>query len=468
MKSLLIKKGRIIDPGQGIDEAGSLLISEGKISWRGETPPRPDYDVLHAEGLIVCPGFIDFHCHLRQPGFEEKETIATGTQAAARGGFTTVCGMPNTNPPLDNPAIIDYVKSVATKEGVVRVLPIGCISRGRKGEELAPMSELASAGVVAYSDDGNPVKSPPLMRQALDYSHALGLPVIDHCEDTALSAGGQINEGVISLALGLRGIPAAAEETMVHRNLALARQLPGCHLHLAHVSTEGSVELIRRARQQGIPVTAEVTPHHLTLTEEEALGYNTSAKVSPPLRTKRDNQALIQGLKEKVIDIIATDHAPHTKADKQCEFALAASGISGFETALGSLMGLVHEGQLSLTTLIARLTAGPARLLNDTKLGTLSLGAPADITVFDPSKEWLVDTRAFASKGKNTPLAGSVLKGKVMATIYQGKLVYKDDSIKLTEFKGGKSPNTPNGSLRGMKSQNVIKGSFRGKVPKHD
>jgi len=438
--SWLIKNGRIIDPGQGIDEVGSLLIREGKIAGRGEIPPQADYHILHAEGLIVCPGFIDFHCHLRQPGFEEKETIATGTQAAARGGFTTVCCMPNTSPPLDNSRIIDYVKSLAAREGVVRVLPIGCITSGRKGEALAPMAGLATAGVVAYSDDGSPVWNPRLMHQALDHSRVLGLPVIDHCEDTTLSEGGQVNEGVVSLELGLCGIPAAAEETMVHRNLALARQLAGCHLHIAHVSTEGSVELIRRARKQGITVTAEVTPHHLTLTEAAALGYNTSAKVSPPLRTERDNRALVQGLKENVIDIIATDHAPHAATDKDCSMTLAASGISVFETALGSLMGLVHNGQLPLDTLIARLTVAPARLINDKTRGTLKTGAPADIAIFDPDKEWVVDTANFVSRGRNTPLAGATLKGRVMATIYDGNLVYKDDSLRINEFKGEKPP----------------------------
>ncbi|MFC2001311.1 dihydroorotase [Chloroflexota bacterium] len=431
MKSLLISGGRIIDPGQGIDEVGGLLITEGKISWRGKVPPPTDYDVLHAEGLIVCPGFIDLHCHLRQPGFEEKETIATGTRAAARGGFTTVCCMPNTDPPLDNQATIDYVKSTTATEGVVRVLPIGCVSRGRKGEELANMGELVSAGVIACSDDGAPVSSSRLMRQALDYSRAFSLPIIDHCEDTALTEGGQINEGIISLELGLRGIPAAAEEIMVTRNLALVQQLPGAHLHLAHVSTAGSVELIRRCKEKGIEVTAEVTPHHLTLTEERAIGYDTNAKVNPPLRTERDVEALIQGLKENVIDIIATDHAPHTEADKRCEFTLAAFGISGLETSLGSLMRLVHDGQLPLTMLIAKLTREPARIIGNNKLGTLSNYAIADITLFDPDKEWLVDTAAFASRGKNTPLAGSVLKGKVMATIFQGKLVYQDDSVRI-------------------------------------
>ncbi|MFC1983697.1 dihydroorotase [Chloroflexota bacterium] len=436
MKSLLIH-GHIIDPGQGIDEIGSVLITGGKIAWlgRGEvTPPQPDYDILHTQGLIVCPGFVDLHCHLRQPGFEEKETIATGTQAAAKGGFTTICCMPNTDPPLDNQTAVDFVKTTAATEGAVRVLPVGCISKNRKGQELAPMDELASAGVVGYSDDGDPAANSRLMRQALEHSCELGLPVIDHCEDKALSEGGLINEGVISTKLGLRGIPTAAEEIIVARDLALA-ELTGGRLHIAHVSTAGSVDLIRHAKEKGIRVTAEVTPHHLTLTEEKVIGYDTNAKVNPPLRTKQDIQALIQGLKENVIDVIATDHAPHTEADKRCQFDAAASGISGFETALGSLMSLVHDGQLSMVTLIARLTCEPAKIIGNKwgKLGTLTAGAPADITVFDPDLGWIVDTKTFTSKGKNTPLDGSRLKGKVMATISQGKLVYKDESVRLEE-----------------------------------
>jgi dihydroorotase len=435
MKPLLIQGGRIIDPSQGIDVTGSLLIAEGKILWLGKgeaAPPQPDYDVLPAQGLVVCPGFIDLHCHLRQPGFEEKETIATGTKAAARGGFTTICCMPNTSPPLDNQTVVEYIKSKSASEGVVRVLPIGCISKGRKGEELAEMGELASAGVIAFSDDGEPALNSHLMRQALDYSRAFDLPIIDHCEDKALSEGGQMNEGIISTRLGLRGIPDAAEEIMVARDLALAK-LTGGRLHIAHVTTEGSVELIRRAKEKGIKVTAEVTPHHLTLTEERVIGYDTNAKVNPPLRTKRDIKALIQGLNDNTIDIIATDHAPHTEADKLCEFDLAPFGISGLETALGSLMSLVHDREISLVTLIAKLTYEPARIIGNKygKLGTLAIGAPADVTLFDPTLEWVVDTKAFASKGRNTPLAGERLKGKVMATIFQGKLVYKDDSINV-------------------------------------
>jgi len=441
MTPLLIQGGRIIDPSQGIDKVGNLVITEGKISWLGEekTPPLPYCDIVHAQGLIICPGFIDLHCHLREPGFEDKETIATGTRAAARGGFTTVCCMPNTNPPLDNRGTVDYVKSIAAKEGIVCVLPIGCVSKGRSGAELAELGELASAGVIAYSDDGQPVNSSRLMRQALEYSCASGLPIIDHCEDTSLTEGGVMNEGVISSKLGLRGMPAVAEEIIVARDLALAR-LTGGWLHIAHVSTEGSVDLIRRAKDKGIKVTAEVTPHHLTLTEERVIGYNTNAKVNPPLRTKQDIEALIQGLKDNVIDIIATDHAPHTEADKQCDFALAPFGISGFETALGSLMRLVHDGHITLTTLISKLTHEPAKIIGNKydKLGTLAIGAPADITIFDLNMEWVVDTKAFASKGKNTPLAGSVLKGKVMATIFQGNLVHKDDSVSLEVVRGGK------------------------------
>jgi dihydroorotase len=434
-RSLLIQHGHIVDPGQKIDTIGSLLIADGQISWLGdekESPPVSDYEVLDAGGLVVCPGFIDLHCHLRQPGFEEKETIASGSRAAARGGFTTICCMPNTNPPLDNQASIDYVKFTVTAEGVVRVLPIGCISKDREGKELAEMAELAEAGVVAFSDDGAPVISSRLMRQAMEYSLAFGLPIIDHCEDTELSRGGQMNEGIIATRLGLGGIPAAAEENAVARDLSLA-QLTGARLHIAHVSTGGSVELIRRAKEKGVKVTCEVTPHHLTLTEERVLGYDTNAKVNPPLRTKQDIEALIRGLKEGVIDIVATDHAPHTENDKLCDFALAPSGISGFETALGSLMGLVHDGQIELSRLIAKLTAEPARIIGSKygKLGTLAIGAPADITIFDPKLEWTVDASKFVSKGKNTPLDGEKLNGKVMATIYQGKMVYKDDSIRL-------------------------------------
>lgn len=442
MAILLITGGRLLDPSQGLDKIGDLLIAENRIAQlgdKGSIPPQ-GVPVLDSIGLVVCPGFIDLHCHLREPGFEEKETIATGTRAAARGGFTTVCCMPNTNPPLDNQAAINYVKSKARTEGVVNVSPIGCITKGRKGEELAEMKELAQAGVIGFSDDGNPVTNSRIMRHALDYSSSLGLVVIDHCEDKALTNGGLMNEGLVATRLGLKGMPAVAEEIMVARDLALA-QLTGARLHVAHVSTEGSVDLIRWAKDKGIAVTAEVTPHHLTLTEEKVVGkqstsaYDTNAKVNPPLRTEKDINALITGLKEGIIDAIATDHAPHILADKMCEFELAAFGISGLETAFGCLMSLVHDGRLELTTLISKLTAGPARIIGDKfgELGTLNIGSQADITLFDPNREWIVDINEFASKGQNTPFSGSQFKGKVMATIVGGKIVYKDDSVKVKQ-----------------------------------
>jgi len=331
---------------------------------------------------------------------------------------------------MDTPEIVANVKAEAEKSRVIRVLPIGCVTRGRKGEELVDMARLVEAGVIGFSDDGSPVRNPDLMRQALEKSRELGWPVIDHCEELSLVEGGQMNEGDLARRLGLRGIPSTAEEIMVSRDIMLAR-MTGGHVHIAHVSTTGAVALIRDGKRQGVAVTAEVTPHHLTLTEEECNGYNTNAKVSPPLRSRRDNQSLIKGLKDGVIDIIATDHAPHARSDKECDFTKAASGISNFETALGSLLGPVHSGQLTINTLIARLTIEPARLLKDDWRGTLKVGAVADITVFDPYRDWTVDPSSFVSKGKNTPLAGRVLRGKTMATICGGKLVYKDDSIKF-------------------------------------
>jgi len=431
--SLLIRGGRIIDPAQDIDKTASLLVKEGKIAWLGEgNPPNEDYTVLEAAGLIVCPGFIDLHCHLRQPGYEEKETIATGTLAAARGGFTTVCCMPNTNPPLDNEAMLNYVRTIAAREGVIRVFPIGCVTIGRQGEELADLNEMEMNGAVAYSDDGAPVSRPEVMRRALEYSRDFNRPIIDHCENLFLTQGGQMNEGVVSLEMGLRGMPASAEELIVKRDLDLAKETGG-HVHIAHVSTEGSADLIRAAKEEGVHVTAEVTPHHLTLTEEDVLKYGTLAKVNPPLRTKRDTIALLRALNDSVIDTVATDHAPHTAADKNGDFTQAAFGISGLETALGSLAGLIFNSELSLNNMIAALTVGPAHVLGYEKLGTLETGAPADICIFDLHKEWVVDTEKFASKGKNTPLAGRTLKGKVMATLYLGNPVYMDETLRIKD-----------------------------------
>jgi dihydroorotase len=428
---LLIRGGRVIDPAQDIDKTAGLLIKDGRIAWLGEgEPPTRDYAVLDANGFIVCPGFIDLHCHLRQPGQEDSETIATGSRAAARGGFSTVCCMPNTNPPVDNEEMVRYVQTVAAREGAVRVLPVGCVTVGRRGEELADLNGMEMAGAIAFSDDGSPVARPELMRRALEYSRDFRRPIIDHCEDLSLHRNGQVNEGVVSLEMKLPGIPAAAEEAMVKRDIELAKETGG-HLHIAHVSTEGSVDLIRAAKEQGVHVTAEVTPHHLTLTEEDVPRYGALAKVNPPLRTKRDALALLRALNDSVIDIVATDHAPHTAADKKCIFSRAAFGISGLETALGSLVGLIFNSELSLNNLIAALTMGPAHVLGYEKLGTLETGAPADVCVFDLHREWTVDPEKFASKGKNTPLAGRTLRGRVMATFYAGIPAYLDDELKI-------------------------------------
>ncbi len=429
-KPLLIQNGHVIDPANGIDEPCNLFVAQGKIvrvSTGDSSLPDYDYDILDAEGMMVCPGFIDLHCHLRQPGYEAKETIATGSRAAVKGGFTTICCMPNTKPPLDNTEMICYVKSVSLKESPVSVLPIGCITIGRKGEAVTDMAELAEAGAVAFSDDGDTVMDYEVMKQALIKSKRFGLPVIDHCENKELAKEGQVNEGKIARKLKLKGIPAAAEESIIERDIELAGQTGG-KIHIAHVSTEGSVELIRKAKNDGINITAEVTPHHLTMTEDMVLKYGTYAKVNPPLRTAKDVAALIQGLKDGTIDAIATDHAPHTAADKNCEFTKAAFGFSGFETAFGSLMTLVHKGEITLSMIIEKLTTGPANILGAkyAMFGSFSLGNPADITIFAPDIQWQVDISKFISKGKNTPLKRATLKGKVKVTIFNGKIVYKD------------------------------------------
>ena len=429
MKNILIKNGRVIDPAQNIDNKLDVATADGKIAWVGNgAPPKGDYEIIDASGLVVGPGFIDLHTHLRQPGFEDKETITTGTKAAARGGFTTVCAMPNTNPAVDNRAIVVYVKCVASSEAAIRVLPIGCISKGRKGESLADLGELAEAGVIGFSDDGSGVPTSRLLKQAMEYATALGLPIIQHCEDSSLADGGQVNEGIIATRLGLAGIPNAAEDVIVARDIALAK-LTGAHLHLCHVSTKGAVGLIRQAKADGVRVTAEVTPHHLTMTEDRCLGYDTNAKVNPPLRTQADVDALIEGLLDGTIDAIATDHAPHTYNDKCCEFALAPFGISGLETALGSLMKLVHGGKVPLELIVKKLTSAPAGIISEKQgvTGSLKVGDPADIVIFDPDAEWAVDPSKFASKGKNTPLAGKKLEGRVTTTIYRGNIVYQGE-----------------------------------------
>ena len=433
---VLIRGGRVIDPAQGIDGPRDVLLEGGLVSAVGNDLPAPEgARVLEAHGRIVCPGFVDVHCHLREPGFEYKETIATGTLAAARGGFTTVCAMPNTNPPLDSRATIEFVLDRAAAEGAVRVLPIGNITAGGMGADLAEMAELAEAGAIGFSDDGMPVSSSNLMRQALSYSSALDLPIINHCEVHELSKGGSINEGWVSNRLGIKGVPGSAEDVMVARDIALA-DLTGGRLHVAHVSTVQSLEHVARAKDRGLDVTCEVTPHHLTLTDEAVMGisaerfaplsrqaYDPNAKVNPPLRGPGEVTALIAGLKDGTIDFIATDHAPHNAIDKMTTVDEAAFGISVLETALGSLLSLVHSGDVELGLLIDRLTAAPARFLGR-DMGTLRPGSPADVVVFDPDLEWTVDTAEFASKGKNTPLEGATLRGRVVATVYGGEVVY--------------------------------------------
>jgi dihydroorotase, multifunctional complex type len=412
---ILIKNGRIIDPAEGTDKVADLLLENGLVAGINSNIPSDKADeVIDAEGKVVCPGFIDLHVHLREPGFEGKETIESGCKAAAAGGFTTICPMPNTNPAADNLPVIDFVKNTAAKVSPIRVLPIAAITKGRKGQELSPMGELAEAGVAGFSDDGDYVSNSSMLLHALLYSRTFGLPVMEHCEDACLAEGGAMNEGLLACRLGLKGIPDAAEEIALSRDIALAKESGG-RLHLCHISTAGSVELVRRAKAAGIQVSAEVTPHHLTLTEAEVSGYNTNAKVNPPLRTQSDIEALITGLKDGTIDAIATDHAPHTANDKLCEFGLAANGISGLETAFASLMGLVHSGSISLSLLIEKLTLGPRQVLGEKhkNIGNLKPGSSADVVIFDPDEEWTVDTARFFSKGKNTPLEGRRLKGRV-------------------------------------------------------
>ncbi len=459
MSTLAIHNGRVIDPALGRDGIADVVIVDGRVARVGpnEGDAVIEADRIDATGLVVTPGFVDLHVHLREPGFEYKETIASGTVAAARGGFTTVCAMPNTDPPLDRRAAVESVLRQAEEHAAVRVLPLGCITRERAGKELAPAGELAQAGVVALSDDGDAVADARLMRHALEYAGAFGLPISQHCEDPALVHEGQMHEGWVATRLGLRGRPASAEETFVARDIALA-ELAGAHLHIAHVSTAGSVALIRAARERGVRITAEVTPHHLTLTHEEvgfgssgshaaangegangyrSIAYHSNAKVNPPLRSHGDVAACAEALRDGVIDAIATDHAPHAVSDKEIEFDLAEAGISGLETALGLSMSLVHDGRIELPTLVERLTAGPARAWSlDSRpglegLGTLSPGAVGDVAILDPDATWTVTPEEFASMGKNTPIAGRELRGRVLATVYGGSVVHALEGVAL-------------------------------------
>jgi len=444
MSTLAIHNGRVIDPALGWDGIADIVIVDGRITRVGpnEGDMVVEADRIDATGLVVAPGFVDLQTHLREPGFEHEETIATGTRAAAQGGFTTVCAMPGTVPPLDSRAAVESVLREAEASALVRVLPIGCITAGRKGELLAPAGELAGAGVVALTDDGHAVADPNLMRHALQYSTQFNLPVAQHPEDPALVRGGQMHEGWVATRLGLRGRPASGEATMVARDIALA-ELTGAHLHVCNVSTAASVALIRGARERAVHITASVTPHHLTLTHERVafresytqIRYDTSAKVEPPLREDGDLIALAEALRDGVIDAITTNHSPVSAMEKGIEFDLAAPGISGLETAFGLSMRLVEIGTLTLPMLIERMTIGPVRAWSLDRhpgcegLGTLAPGAVGDVTVLDPTSEWTIEPEHFASLGKNTPLAGELLRGRVVTTVFGGRVVHETAGV---------------------------------------
>ena len=420
--TIVIRNGRVIDPGR-INGQADVLIQNGKITQvaKGLAVP-PGATVMDAAGKWVLPGFVDLHVHLREPGFEYKETIQTGTAAAVAGGFTSVCCMPNTSPVNDNQSVTEFILDKARAAGLAHVFPIGAITKGSEGKELAEFGELKDAGCVAVSDDGKPVMNGMVMRRALEYARAFALTVVDHCECLHLSEGGCMHEGLVATEMGLHGVPAAAEDVMVARNLALA-ELTGGRLHLAHLSTAGSVRMVREAKARGIKVTAEACPHHFLLTDEAVREFNTNAKMNPPLRNRKDVDTIKAGLKDGTIDAIATDHAPHADFEKQREFDYAPFGIVGLETAWGLALTLVDEGLLSVEQVVALLTVQPARAFGLSK-GTLAVGADADVTLIDPDAQWVVEPEQFRSKGRNTPFAGWKLKGRVTTTIVGGRVVY--------------------------------------------
>ena len=421
---VLIKNGRVIDPSQSLDMVSDVYVQGDRvkeISERIDTPRKSD-TVIDAKGQVVSPGFVDIHVHLREPGYEHKETIKTGCLAAAAGGFTSIVCMPNTNPINDNASVTEYILLKARTEGIVNVFPIGAITKGEKGEELADIGEMCEAGCVAISDDGMPVTDSGLMRKAMEYVRPFGIPVITHAEDIGLSAGGVMNEGFVSTELGLRGIPAASEEVGVVRDIILC-ELTGTPLHICHVSTKGSVRLVRAAKKRGAKVTAEATPHHFTLTDKEVYGYNTNAKMNPPLRTQEDVDAIIEGIADGTIDVIATDHAPHSQDEKNVEFDLAPFGIVGLETALSLSLELVEKGIITLEEMIKKLTIVPSEIVGIER-GTLVPGSIADLVVFDPGESRTIDPGEFFSKSRNTPFSGWELKGVVSNTIVSGKVVF--------------------------------------------
>jgi dihydroorotase len=424
---LLIANGRVVDPANRLNHILDLLIVDGKIAKVGAKlfdmlPAAKDAQIIDASGKLVVPGLMDLHTHLREPGYEYKETVKTGTAAAAAGGFTTICVMPNTKPVNDNQSVTEFILDKAQKEGIVNVCPIGAITKESQGEELAEIAELKAAGCVAVSDDGRPVMNSEVMRRAMEYAKIFDLRVIDHCEDLSLSEGGVMHEGRISTQLGLKGIPAASEEVMVARDLILAEQT-GAHLHLAHISTAGSVRMIREAKARSVRVTGEACPHHFTLTHEALMDFDANKKMNPPLRTKADVEAIIEGLRDGSLDAIATDHAPHAPEEKLQELESAPFGVIGLETAWPLAYALVTSGMLSLEEVVARLTIHPARIIKSDR-GTLSEGVVADVTLIDPDETWVVDSGEFQSKSKNTPFMGWKMRGRVLKTIVGGKVVW--------------------------------------------
>ena len=420
--TVVIRNGRVIDPGR-INGPADVLIQERTIARVGKgLAVPPGATVMDAAGKWVLPGFVDLHVHLREPGFEYKETIQTGTAAAVAGGFTSVCCMPNTSPVNDNQSVTEFILDKARAAGLARVFPIGAITKGSEGKELAEFGELKDAGCVAVSDDGKPVMNGMVMRRALEYARTFALTVVDHCECLHLSEGGCMHEGLVATELGLHSIPAAAEDVMVARNLALA-ELTGGRLHLAHLSTAGSVRMVREAKARGIKITAEACPHHFLLTDEAVREFNTNAKMNPPLRSHKDVDAIKAGLKDGTIDAIATDHAPHADFEKQREFDYAPFGVVGLETAWGLALTLVDEGVLSVEQVVALLTVQPARAFGLSK-GTLAVGADADVTIVDPEAQWVVEPEQFRSRGRNTPFTGWKLKGRVTTTLVGGRVVY--------------------------------------------
>lgn len=425
-RSVLLRGGRVIDPSRGTDGVADVLLSDGRVEAVGRNiqVDQSSTELIDVAGQVVAPGLIDLHVHLREPGQEDLETVASGAMAAAAGGFTAVCAMPNTDPVTDNQAAVGFIVRQAERAQKARVYPIGAISLGQKGQQLAEFGELVGAGAVAVSDDGRPVVSSHLMRTALEYARTFGIPVADHCEELTLAQGGAMHEGLVSTRLGLKGIPAASEEIMVARDIILA-ELTGGHIHLCHMSTRGSVELIRRAKEQGIAVSAEATPHHFTLTDERVNGYDTNAKMNPPLREDADRSAVREALRDGTIDVIATDHAPHHYDAKEREFDDAPNGIIGLETALGlAITELVEPGLMTLPALVELMSTRPARIFH-LPGGTLAVGAPADVVVFDPAARWTVDPSTFYSKSRNTPFGGRELIGRAEMTIVGGAVVYR-------------------------------------------